>query len=110
MCILVNRNNKLTSLPEGVPGKTHEHLILLQISSNRLTSLPMSLSECISLKAIYANGNKIETISEHLFDKMNCLSTCNLSNNQIESLPDDFIERFGQPDVTSGLCNKVSER
>lgn len=59
------------------------------------------------LKTFYANGNQIKEISAYLFGMMSELSTCNLSNNKISVLPEDFIDRFGQPEGMSGTCSKV---
>lgn len=103
---LLIRKNKITCLPNGVPGKAHANLTLLHLSSNQLSSLPDSLSQCTSLKSIYANKNKLETLPTNLLQNMEHLSTCNLSNNEIKTLPTDFVERFGDPDVTSGNCTK----
>ena len=69
--------------------------------------MPDSLRECVMLKTFYANGNQIEEISAYLFGMMSELSTCNLSNNKISVLPEDFIDRFGQPEGMSGTCSKV---
>lgn len=100
-------NNKLKSLPEGVPGVSHEHLTLFHVSSNELTALPASLSECPSLATIYANANKIEILPQGLAH-MKSLASCNLSNNFIATLGDDFLERFGEPSENDGKCAKVS--
>lgn len=99
------RNNKLKSLPEGVPGVSHEHLTLFHVSSNELTALPASLSECPSLATIYANANKIEILPQGLAH-MKSLASCNLSNNFIATLGDDFLERFGEPSENDGKCAK----
>ena len=105
---ILERNNKLTKLPEGLG--LHQNLDLLHISSNQLTALQHSISQCHSLKKIYANGNKIVNIPDKFFQHMKNLESCNLSNNQIKALPLDFVEQFGRPNVTSGICNKVSTK
>jgi Leucine-rich repeat (LRR) protein len=103
-----NRKNKLTSLPEGVPGKTHTKLKLLHLSSNQLSSLPNSMSQCKALKTIYANGNKIQQLpNDEFLNHLKNLESCNLSNNGIHLLSKEFLERFGQPHATSGECKKV---
>jgi len=101
------RNNKLTKLPEGLG--LLQNLELLHISSNQLTALQHSISQCHSLKKIYANGNKIVNIPDKFFQHMENLVSCNLSNNQIKVLPLDFVEQFGHPIVTSGICKKDSD-
>lgn len=105
---LLLRKNKLSALPEGVPGVSHTNLTLLHVSSNNLKSLPSSISECVSLTSIYANANKITAIPEDMALKLTRLESCNLCNNQIESVSVGFLERFGEPDVKSGKCEKDS--
>ena len=99
--------NKITSLPEGVPGATHKDLSLFHISSNGLTHLPESISKCPALTTIYANANKIEHMPVGL-PQMQSLESCNLSNNAIAVLTNEFLERFGEPDNKDGKCTKVS--
>jgi Leucine-rich repeat (LRR) protein len=103
----MRRQNKLTALPEGFPGSKQSRLTLLHVSSNSLSKLPPSLSECQSLTTLYANGNKITTIPEGISGLSN-LVNCNLSNNEISDIPKDFLERFGDPDIDTGKCSKVS--
>ncbi len=38
---------------------------------------------------------------------MEHLTLCNLSHNDIESLPSDFVDRFGIPNETSGICSQM---
>jgi len=102
---LMLRKNMLTSLPDGVPGKTHPDLLLLHVSSNQLNSLPPSITQCTSLKKIYANGNHIKSIPEN-FSKLHSLEHCNFSNNEIDSLSATFLERFGEPDCKAATCKK----
>lgn len=66
------------------------------------------MGECSALTTLYANGNQIETLPETLFNNMLDLTTRNLSNNQIASLSNDFIQRFGSPMDSSGDCTKDS--
>ena len=55
---------------------------------------------------IYANGNKIQHIPNDM-SSMDKLETCHLSYNDIQTLSVEFLECFGMPDSTSGVCNKV---
>jgi len=105
---LLLRKNKLSALPEGVPGINHPNLTLLHVSSNNLRSLPSSISECGSLTVIYANANKITAVPEDMAMRLTRLESCNLCNNQIESVGVEFLERFGEPDLKSGKCEKDS--
>jgi len=105
---LLLRKNKLSSLPEGVPGITHTKLTLLHVSSNHLKLLPSSIVQCVSLTAIYANANQITAIPDDMAIKLTQLKSFNLCNNRIGSVGAGFVERFGEPDATSGTCGKVS--
>ena len=108
---LLLRHNQLRELPEGVPGSALLNLTLLHISSNQLTKLPDSLVDCSSMTHLYANGNQLKELPFGM-ERLANLQRLNLSHNQIDYLPTDFRDAFGEPDVTSpeGLCvgGKVS--
>lgn len=111
-CLYLNSNNRIVSLPEGVPGAGMPALTLLHLSSNRLGSLPESLAECATLESLYANSNALTAIPNALVSSVSGvlgnLKRLNLSNNQIRFLPSGFTERFGKADDTTGMCSKVS--
>ena len=104
---LMLRQNLVQSLPEGVPGVGMKSLTLLHVSSNKLKVLPKSLSKCHSLEKIYANGNVLEEIPAGIGTELLNLKTLNLSTNKISQLPADFVERFGEPIIETGICEKV---
>lgn len=85
-------------------------LVLVHVSSNKLETLPDSVVECPSLEALYANGNEISGLPTGIGTRLTNLKRLNLSNNKIHVLPLDLTERFGEPDPTSGLCDKVSPK
>ncbi|EED87453.1 predicted protein [Thalassiosira pseudonana CCMP1335] len=120
------RQNKLTSLPEGVPSAHNSNLVMLSLSSNKLISVPASLLDTgSSLKELYLNGNQITEVPEFMGEKLVVAKKLNLAHNKIGEgstavgegdvemegnennlLPRDFVERFGMPDVLSGNCTK----
>lgn len=91
------RNNKIKSLPEGVPGAEMVELTLLHLSSNRLESLPSSLLQCTCLEYLYLNSNHLTAVPSGLADALILLKRLTLSHNRLTALPPDFIERFGEP-------------
>jgi len=103
---LLLRNNQIQQLPENVPGPSMTHLRLLHISSNQLTSLPASLVYCPNIESLYANSNKIKSLPDHFGGYLPRLKRLNLCQNAIQFHGQDFTERFGKPDSTSGLCEK----
>lgn len=102
------RQNKLKTLPEGVPSVKNASLTMLCLSSNLLTSLPKSIVDVAdTLTELYVNGNQLDTVPEGLAEKCTWLQKFNLAHNNIdkeELLPKDFVMRFGLPDVVTGQC------
>ena len=105
------RENKLKEL-EGVPCATNEKLTMISLSSNQLSKLPDSFASASSLKEVYLNSNRIEVLPNGL-GKLRYLIKLNLAHNNIGhaedeelSLPSDFVERFGVPEVISCNCEK----
>jgi Leucine-rich repeat (LRR) protein len=72
-------------------------LLMLHVSSNQLESLPNSCVECTWLEQLYANSNKLKTIPTGMADALIMLKRLTLSHNDIQELPKDFVERFGEP-------------
>ncbi|CAB9516166.1 repeat protein [Seminavis robusta] len=94
---LLLRHNQIEELPDGVPGSSLLNLTLLHISSNKLKALPDSLVDCTTITHLYANSNQIKQLPIGM-ERMTNLQRLNLGHNQIESLPSDFIEAFGEPE------------
>ena len=116
------RQNELTSLPEGVPGRGNVNLTMVSLSSNKLSSFPASLVDVgSSLKEVYLNGNEIQDFPMGLGKKLMGIKKLNLAHNSIGGsddhhlgedgmvLPRDFVERFGRPDPVAGVCEKDGE-
>ena len=104
------RQNKLISLPEGVPSASNTSLTMLCLSSNLLTSLPKSIVDVAdTLTELYVNGNQLQTLPEGLAQNLTWLKKFNLAHNNIddeELLPQDFVMRFGLPEAVTGHCTK----
>jgi len=92
---------------------------MLHLSSNQLTSLPDSIVECTSLESLYLNSNKLTCIPQGMAEALVLLKRLTLSHNNIEKLPQDFVERFGQAKeecdgdptcVVTLACNPVLEK
>jgi len=102
------RQNKLKTLPKGVPSAKNSSLTMLCLSSNLLTSLPKSIVDVAdTLTELYVNGNQLETVPEGLAEKCTWLQKFNLAHNNVDNeelLPKDFVLRFGLPDVVTGQC------
>jgi len=102
------RQNKLIEL-EGLPYKK---LTMISLSSNQLTKFPDSLVNATALRELYLNGNQIAVLPNGLAN-LGQLNKLNLAHNKIGQdvsdegniLPEDFVQRFGMPDVMSGCCS-----
>mmetsp|Transcript_17381 Transcript_17381/g.25910 ORF Transcript_17381/g.25910 Transcript_17381/m.25910 type:complete len:375 (-) Transcript_17381:195-1319(-) len=103
---LLLRQNQIKTLPEGLPGPDLLNLSLLHVSSNKLTSLPDSITQCTSLCTLYVNGNAITSLPMNGWKNMKKLKTFNVGSNNLDALPDEFVERFGEPDLKTGDCTK----
>jgi len=98
------RGNKLVALPEGVPGGDNSNLTAIGLSSNQLTSLPVSLLDvAATLKELYLNGNQIERLPEGLAEKLVGLTKLNLAHNIIGNGEKDTSAAGSQS--TRGITN-----
>lgn len=103
------RQNHLVALSQ-VPSARNTSLTMLCLSSNQLTSLPKSIVDVAdTLTELYVNGNKLQTLPDGLAKNLTWLKKFNLAHNDIDdadSLPKDFVTRFGLPEPLSGQCTK----
>ncbi|XP_045520572.1 protein phosphatase PHLPP-like protein isoform X4 [Pieris brassicae] len=77
--------NHLESLTTSVPPI---NLIELDLSHNKLTSLPQWLSGCSDLTKLYASNNQLTSLPEHLFcSELSSLSHLHLAHNKISTIP-----------------------
>ncbi|XP_064081682.1 E3 ubiquitin-protein ligase LRSAM1-like [Macrobrachium nipponense] len=83
---LLLRNNNLSSLEKG--GKLHElcSLELLDLSNNKLSHLPESISKLKKLKVLKLSNNKIKTLP-HSFSELRNLQELYLSSNRLSKVP-----------------------
>ncbi|KAI4341462.1 hypothetical protein MLD38_026185 [Melastoma candidum] len=71
-------------------------LLLLNVSNNKLKSLPESIGSCFSLEELQADGNSIEEIPSTFCTLVN-LKSLSLNNNKVNQISDLFYPRFDPP-------------
>jgi Leucine-rich repeat (LRR) protein len=103
---LLLRQNGLKELPDinyNLPK-----LQILHVSSNQLTSLPVTMfQQCPQLTHVYANSNKLTSVDTDViasFELLTNLQHVTLAHNVIAYLPSDFWRTFGKPDQ-DGVCH-----
>ena len=82
---LILNKNSLTSLPDEI-GKLTE-LKILEVEQNALEQLPESLNKLENLELLNCSFNKLSSLPVLA---INCLTTLNVSGNQLTSLDVDF--------------------
>ncbi|XP_014250078.1 protein phosphatase PHLPP-like protein isoform X2 [Cimex lectularius] len=82
---LIAGNNCLTKLSIYPKPTKLKHL---DISYNRLETLPDWLGSCQHLRTLFASHNLLTSLPDHLFcSELSCLQTLQLSFNSLKSLP-----------------------
>ncbi|CAH0725872.1 unnamed protein product, partial [Brenthis ino] len=77
--------NQMDSLTTMVPPI---NLVEIDVSHNKLSSLPQWLSGCSDLTKLYASNNKLTSLPEHLFcSELSSLSHLHLAHNKITNFP-----------------------
>ncbi|CAK1603079.1 unnamed protein product [Parnassius mnemosyne] len=77
--------NQMETLTTTVPPI---NLVELNVSHNRLTSLPQWLSGCSDLTTLHASNNYLTSLPEHLFcSELSSLSNLHLAHNKISNIP-----------------------
>jgi len=105
-------HNQLTSLPPEINGMTAlasleltsnmmgelpvamgelSHLEVLHLRHNRLTALP-SLTNCRNLKELHLGDNRIKEVSGEQLEGVATVTTLDLRDNHISTLPQDVIK------------------
>lgn len=87
--ILDLSNNRLSSLPDEI-AQLHK-LKIIFASNNCFTQLPEGLGACQSLEMVGFKSNQIESVSERALPKQ--LRWLILTDNKIEQLPESLGER-----------------
>ncbi|XP_050362366.1 protein phosphatase PHLPP-like protein [Nymphalis io] len=77
--------NQMDSLTTMVPPI---NLVEIDVSYNKLSSLPQWLSGCSDLTKLYASNNQLTSLPEHLFcSELSSLSHLHLAHNKITNFP-----------------------
>eukprot|EP00962_Isochrysis_galbana_P040034 scaffold14472_cov115-Isochrysis_galbana.AAC.2 len=88
-CPLVSLNvsaNALTELPEGLCAGVGSSLKTLQLSDNRLASLPADVGELRLLETLNLNGNRLRELPSS-FGRLGAVVTVGLGANRLTALP-----------------------
>ena len=85
----LQRNNKLTTLPESVSKLTN--LTSLNLSGNNLKTLPESFGELTNLTSLGLSNNQLTKLPESV-DKLTNLTSLDVNNNKLTKLPESFGE------------------
>ncbi|CAM1320298.1 LRRC57 (predicted) [Pycnogonum litorale] len=81
-------NKSLAEFPSDLQ-KLSKHLRTLDLSSNKISSIPRYISSFTSLKCLTLNNNRIAVVPEEL-GSLKKLETLSLNSNSITSLPKSF--------------------
>lgn len=77
--------NQLESLTTTVPPI---YLVEVDLSHNKLRSLPQWLSGCSDLTTLHASNNQLTSLPEHLFcSELSSLCSLHLAHNKIANIP-----------------------
>ena len=79
---------RLTSLPTELGNLTN--LSTLNLARNLLTSVPAELGNLTNLRMLDLSGNELTSVPAEL-GRLTGLETLNLADNQIQSLPKEFL-------------------
>ncbi|XP_049867265.1 protein phosphatase PHLPP-like protein isoform X1 [Pectinophora gossypiella] len=83
--ILRAPHNQLETLTTTVPPI---NLVEIDVTDNKLTSLPQWLSGCSDLTTLHASNNQLTALPEHLFcSELSSLSSLHLAHNKISNIP-----------------------
>jgi Leucine-rich repeat (LRR) protein len=83
-------NNRLTSLPPDL-GRLNSSLQVLNVSSNRLVSIPRSIGLLSQLRILDLSSNCLHELPIELVD-LNSLQTLDVSRNRLCIIPGDVAE------------------
>ena len=101
--------NKLTSFPSWI-GDIFPALSLLQLSGNRITQLPPKGLDLRQLKLLDLSKNEIESVPGQFLEYCTSLTKLDLSHNSLISLPDQSAVTFNRLTNLKLSHNKLAER
>lgn len=89
---LLLNHNLMSTIPVSITRFTC--LKVIDVSSNNLTSIPDIFSQCQSLVTFVAKNNKLTNASlpKEFLAGSTTIREINLSGNQLEHFPDQFLE------------------
>ncbi|KAK2954604.1 putative Leucine-rich repeat protein SHOC-2 [Blattamonas nauphoetae] len=87
MSELVVMKNRLASIPDSFFAGMATSLKILNLSSNRLTSIPPSLALCINLEELVLSTNLLSSLPQNLFFSLPHLRILKLNENRLGQLP-----------------------
>lgn len=106
-CLIHHMNvssNEISALPDNIGQLAC--LTSLDLSHNSLTGLPQSFGGLKYLRTLNLAYNRLATLPEFLFGAAQALANLNVSNNVLETLPDDF-NKFVCLDCFDASCNSL---
>lgn len=86
LSVLRAENNQIKILPENIGNLVS--LDELSLSNNKIISLPVSFYDLKNLKSLKLDNNELNIFED--FSKFTQLITCDLSNNNINKLPNNI--------------------
>ena len=89
MQLLDLSNNKLTSLPREISSLNGLRTLILD--SNNLSKLPIDLKHCESLKTLSVRNNQLASLNKSLSELTN-LESLDVFNNKLRAIPDDLVK------------------
>nr|DAD31422.1 TPA_asm: hypothetical protein HUJ06_010273 [Nelumbo nucifera] len=86
-------HNKIVDIPVAIFKLTNMQrlLLLLNVSNNKLKSLPESIGSCFSLEELQANGNLIDDLPSSICNLVYLKSLC-LDNNNVYQIPHNLLK------------------
>lgn len=95
-------SSSISEVPEFIASL--ECIVKLDLSSNELFTLPVSFTELQRLTHLNLSRNKFTVIPKCLIDGMRCVTSLNLSHNQMSNIKKPFcIQRIVTLNVSNNL-------
>lgn len=98
--------NRLTSLPESITTCTS--LQLLHLTHNHISELPDSIGQLTELRKLFLSYNRLKHIPKSI-GECKKLEKVRLASNEIRFLPGSFIKLWNQPDDPYNCKGRLEE-